>query len=129
MAKAVGLGGVFFKARDANALSQWYETHLGIGGRVSEEALTFDGSSSTGMTVFAQFPADTKYFGDGPQPFMLDFRVDDLDGLLARLGTAGVRIDPKREDYSYGRFAWIWDPEGNRVELWEPKAPEPETES
>jgi glyoxylase I family protein len=125
--KAVGVGGVFFKARDSKALSRWYEEHLGIGGRVSDEALTFDGPASTGMTVFAQFPPDTKYFGDGPQQFMINFRVDDLDGLLTRLEAAGVRIDPKRDDYGYGRFAWIWDPEGNRVELWESKTdPEPE---
>ena len=119
MAKAVGVGGVFLKARDPKALSAWYETHLGIG-RVHDEALTFDGPESMGMTVFGHFPADTGYFGEGPQPFMLNFRVDDLDALLERLATAGVRIDPKREDYSYGRFAWIWDPEGNRVELWQP---------
>jgi predicted enzyme related to lactoylglutathione lyase len=118
---------VFFKARDAKALSRWYETHLGIGGRVSDDSLTFDGPTSMGMTVFAQFAADTNYFGDGPQQFMINFRVDDMDGLLARLEAAGVRIDPKRDDYGYGRFAWVWDPEGNRVELWEPKAdPEPE---
>jgi predicted enzyme related to lactoylglutathione lyase len=123
MAKAMGIGGVFFKARDPKALSQWYETHLGIVGRVSGDALTFDGPGSTGMTVFAQFPADTKYFGDGPQPFMVNFRVDDLDGLLSQLGAAGVRIDPKRSE-EYGKFAWIWDPEGNRVELWEPEAAE-----
>ena len=124
MAKAVGVGGVFFKARDPKALSQWYETHLGLGGRVSDEALVFDGPASAGMTVFGLFRADTQYFGDGPQQFMVNFRVDDLDGLLERLGAAGGRIDPKREDYPYGRFAWIWDPEGNRVELWEPKASE-----
>jgi len=123
MAKAVGLGGVFLKARDPNALSKWYETHLGIGGRVHEAALTFDGPESMGMTVFGHFPADTTYFGEGPQQAMLNFRVDDLDALLAQLGAAGVRIDPKREDYSYGRFAWIWDPEGNRLELWQPQTP------
>jgi len=125
MAKAVGIGGVFFKANDPKALSQWYEAHLGIGGRVSGDSLTFDGTESMGMTVFAQFPANTKYFGDGPQSFMLNFRVDDLDGLLAKLEAADVRIDPKRQDEGYGRFAWIWDPEGNRIELWEP-AGEPE---
>lgn len=124
MAKAVGIGGVFLKARDPQALSQWYETQLGIGGRVSGDSLTFDGPGSTGMTVFAHFPTDTTYFGDGPQQSMLNFRVDDLDGLLAQLGAAGVRIDAKREDHGYGRFAWIWDPEGNRVELWEPTTPE-----
>jgi predicted enzyme related to lactoylglutathione lyase len=120
MAKAVGMGGVFFKARDPKALSQWYETHLGLGGRVSGDALTFDGPSSMGMTVFGLFKENTDYFGDGPQSFMLNFRVDDLDALLTQLSAAGVRVDPKREDYGYGLFAWIWDPEGNRVELWEP---------
>ncbi len=122
MAKAVGVGGLFFKARDPKALSGWYETNLAISVRVSGDALTFDGPESLGMTVFAQFPADTPYFGDGPQSFMVNFRVDDLDGLLAKLEAAGVRIDPKRDDYPYGKFAWIWDPDGNRIELWEPKA-------
>jgi glyoxylase I family protein len=122
MAKAVGVGGVFFKARDPKALSQWYETHLGIGGRVSKEALMFEGPESAGATVLGLFAADTKYFGDGPQTFMLNFRVTGLDELLAKLAKAGVRVDPKRGDEGYGRFAWIWDPEGNRVELWEPAA-------
>ena len=124
MAKAVGVGGVFFKARDPKALSQWYEPHLGLGGRVSDDALVFDGPDAAGMTVFGLFKADTKYFGDGPQQFMINFRVDDLDAVLSKLEADGVRIDPKREDYPYGRFAWIWDTEGNRVELWEP-SPEP----
>ena len=123
MAKAVGVGGVFFKARDPKALSQWYETHLGIGGRVSDEALMFEGPDSAGPTVLGLFAADTQYFGDGPQTFMLNFRVTDLDGLMTQLAAAGVRIDPKRQDEGYGRFAWIWDLEGNRIELWEP-APE-----
>ncbi len=120
MGKAVGVGGVFFKARDPQALSQWYETNLGLGGRVSGDALVFDGPSSMGMTVFGLFPENTQYFGGGLQQFMVNFRVDDLDAVLAQLNAAGARIDPKREDFDYGRFAWIWDPEGNRVELWEP---------
>ena len=123
MAKAVGVGGIFLKARDPQALAAWYSSQLGIqpgdGG-----SLVFDGPESAGMTVFAHFPLDTGYFGDGsqqaPQQFMVNFRVDDLDALLLQLAAAGVRIDPKREEYDYGRFAWIWDPEGNRVELWEP---------
>jgi predicted enzyme related to lactoylglutathione lyase len=122
MAKAVGVGGIFFKARDPIALSAWYATHFSItageGG-----SLVFAGPESAGMTIFAHFPQDTKYFGDGPQTSMLNLRVDDLDALLAQLTAAGVRIDPHREDYSYGRFAWVWDPEGNRVELWQPIAP------
>jgi predicted enzyme related to lactoylglutathione lyase len=119
MAKAVGVGGVFLKAKDPKALSAWYATHLGIPSQ-DGGPLAFDGSESAGMTVFAHFPTDTKYFGDGPQNSMVNFRVDDLDQLLAQLAAAGVRIDPRPEDSGYGRFAWIWDPEGNRIELWQP---------
>ncbi len=119
MAKAIGVGGVFLKARDPQALSAWYAAHLGIPEQEGG-SLAFDGPGSAGMTVFAHFPLDSPYFGDGPQPCMVNFRVDDLDQLLAQLAAAGVRIDPRREEYAYGRFAWIWDPEGNRVELWQP---------
>ena len=121
MAKAVGVGGVFLKVRDPKALSTWYEKHLGIG-RVHDSALMFDGPDSLGTTVFAHFPDNSDYFGEGSQQCMVNFRVDDLDGLLVQLEAGGVRIDPKREDQSYGRFAWIWDPEGNRIELWQPAA-------
>lgn len=119
MAKAVGIGGIFLKARDPKALAAWYATHLGIqlqdGGYFS-----FEGPESAGTTVFNHFPLTTTYFGDGPQQAMINFRVDNLDQLLAQLTEAGVRIDPKRDDYDFGRFAWIWDLEDNRVELWEP---------
>ncbi len=120
MAKAVGIGGVFLKAKDPKALTAWYAEHFGITGNAGPTALLFDGPESTGMTVFSQFPADTNYFGDGPQQCMVNLRVDDLDGLVKQLEEAGVRIDPKREDHEFGKFAWIWDPEGNRVELWQP---------
>jgi predicted enzyme related to lactoylglutathione lyase len=119
MAKAVGVGGVFLKARNPQTLSAWYAATLGIepgaGG-----SLVFDGPASAGMTVFAHFSQNTDYFGDGSQQAMVNFRVDDLDQLLAQLLDAGVSVDPHREDLAYGRFAWIWDPEGNRVELWQP---------
>ena len=118
MAKAVGVGGVFLKASDPEKLSAWYAEHLGIPAQ-DGGSLAFDGPESLGMTVFAHFPQSTKYFGEGQQQAMINFRVDDLDGLLGQLEAAKVRIDPNREDYEYGRFAWIWDPEGNRVELWE----------
>ena len=121
MAKAVGVGGIFLKARDPKSLSAWYATHLGIASQ-GGGSLAFDGPESAGMTVFSHFPLDTPYFGQGEQQSMVYFRVDDLDQLLTDLAAAGVRIDPKREDYAYGRFAWIWDLEGNRVELWEPPA-------
>ena len=77
---------------------------------------------ASGSTVFAIFPADTTYFGPGGQAFMVNIRVHDLDGLLAQLAADGIWIDPRREDFPYGRFAWIVDPDGNRVELWEPPA-------
>lgn len=118
MAKAVGVGGVFLKASDPEKLSAWYAEHLGIPAQ-DGGSLAFDGPESLGMTVFAHFPQSTKYFGEGQQQAMINFRVDDLDSLLGQLEAAKVRIDPNREDYEYGRFAWIWDPEGNRVELWE----------
>jgi predicted enzyme related to lactoylglutathione lyase len=73
-----------------------------------------------GMTAWALFKKDTKYFNPSQSSFMINYRVDDLDALLAALKEEGVEIDPKREDYDYGRFAWIMDPEGNRIELWEP---------
>ena len=120
MAKAVGIGGVFLKARDPKALMEWYAANLGI--TQDYGSLVFDGPASLGMTLFTHFAADTDYFGEGPQQFMVNFRVDDLDALLSQLSAAGVRIDPKRDDAPYGRFAWIWDPEGNRVELWQPPA-------
>jgi predicted enzyme related to lactoylglutathione lyase len=121
MAKVVGVGGVFLKARDPKALARWYAEKLGIPTQEGG-ALAFDGPESAGMTVFAHFPLDTKYFGDGAQQVMVNFRVDDLDQLLKQLTAAEVRVDPKREDHEYGRFAWIWDPEGNRVELWQAPA-------
>jgi len=119
MARAVGVGGVFIKSADPKKLSAWYAEHLGI---PSQEGgtLAFDGPDSVGMRVFAHFPESTQYFGDGPQQVMVNFRVDDMDGLLAKLAEAGVRIDSERGEYDYGRFAWIWDPEGNRIELWQP---------
>ncbi|HEY1576648.1 MAG TPA: VOC family protein [Terracidiphilus sp.] len=121
MAKAVGMGGVFLKASDPKKLSAWYAEHLGIPTQ-DGSTLAFDGPESLGMTVFAHFPESTQYFGGGEQKVMINFRVDDLDALLGQLAAAGVRIDPKRDDYPYGKFAWIWDPEGNRIELWQPAA-------
>jgi predicted enzyme related to lactoylglutathione lyase len=119
MAKAVGIGGIFLKARDPKGLSEWYAAHFGIPDQ-GGGSLAFDGPASMGMTVFAHFPLDTANFGEGAQQAMVNFRVDDLDALLTQLAEAGVRIDPKRDEAPYGKFAWIWDPEGNRVELWQP---------
>jgi len=123
MARVTGIGGVFLRARDPKALAAWYGEHLGIqltewGG--AQFLWSDEVPPTTGSTAWSLFPADTKYFGSGTQSCMVNYRVDNLDELLAQLAAAGVSIDPKREDAPYGRFAWITDPEGNRVELWQP---------
>jgi predicted enzyme related to lactoylglutathione lyase len=121
--RVTGIGGVFLRARDAKALTDWYHQHLGL--PVGEYGTTFQWSDEvpkgTGMTTWSVFADNTDYFGKGSrQAVMINYRVDDLDALLHKLRTAKVEVDPHREDYSYGRFAWITDPEGNRVELWQP---------
>jgi predicted enzyme related to lactoylglutathione lyase len=129
MARVTGIGGIFLRARDPKSLNAWYTKHLGI--QLSEYGgatflWTDEVPATTGSTTWSLFPEDTKYFGPGdergPQQVMVNYRVDDLDALLAQLATEGVTIDPKREDADYGRFAWIVDPEGNRIELWQPLA-------
>lgn len=123
MARVTGIGGVFLKAKDPKTLAAWYAKHLNL--HLSEYGgITFRWSDevppTTGTTAWSLFPADTKYFGPGPQTAMINYRVDDLEVLLTELEAAGVPIDPKRESYAYGHFAWITDPEGNRLELWQP---------
>ena len=123
MARVTGIGGIFLKAKDPKALAAWYAKHLNL--HLSEYGgITFRWSdevpASTGSTAWSLFPADTSYFGSGPQTAMVNYRVDDLDALLTQLKAADVLIDPKRESASYGHFAWITDPEGNRLELWQP---------
>ena len=115
--RVVGIGGVFFKAADPDALYAWYEKHLGLV-RGESGAVMFEGEA--GPTVWSIFPAATTYFGPGAAPFMVNYRVENLDALLIALAAEGVTIDPKREQYEFGKFAWITDPEGNRIELWEP---------
>lgn len=119
----IGVGGIFFKAKDPERLYQWYEKHLGLkrAPHGAGVAIPWPKPDQRGFTAFAIFPKDTEYFNPSRASFMLNFCVADLDGLLKNLRTEGVEIDPKREDYDYGRFAWIMDPEGNRIELWEPK--------
>ena len=125
MARVTGIGGVFLRSPDSKALAKWYSENLGI--TLSDfNGAAFDWKDEipegTGMTAWSAFPQDTSYFGEGQQPFMINYRVDDLDALLEKLTAAGVWVDPKREDYGYGRFAWIKDCDGHRVELWQPLA-------
>ena len=107
---------MFFRSADPELLGPWYDEHFGI----HPPSDTRLWEQQAGPTVFTAFPADTDYFGRMDQSFMLNFRVDDLDGLLQELSTGGVKIDETREDSEYGRFAWVYDPEGNKIELWEP---------
>lgn len=128
MARVTGIGGVFLRARDPKALAAWYVENLGLtlsdyGGvafRWTDEV-----PPGTGTTAWSLFAADNNYF-PVTQQAMVNYRVDDLDALLEKLAAAGAAIDPKREDYGYGRFAWITDPEGNRLELWQPLPDTPE---
>jgi predicted enzyme related to lactoylglutathione lyase len=123
MARVTGIGGVFFHSRDPEALYRWYERHLGIT-REPDGSVVFR-RAEPGETAFAIFPHDTTYFGPSGQSFMINFRVDDLDALLSTLAAEGVDIDPKREEYPFGKFAWIVDPDGNRIELWQRPGGEP----
>ena len=117
MAQATGIGGVFLRADDPEALSSWYRTHLGID--LSQGAWM----QSAGPTVFAPFPRDSIYFEQDRQ-VMLNFRVDGLDGMIAQLVAADIAVETRAEwDSGIGRFARIHDPEGNPIELWEPAGP------
>jgi len=124
MARVTGIGGVFLRSKDPKRLSAWYIEHLGL--PATEWGVSFDWKdevpAGTGQTAWSTFPQDTEYFGAAEQQMMINYRVDDLDALLEKLAAAGVWIDPKRQDEGYGKFAWIKDLDGNRVELWQPIA-------
>ncbi len=126
MAKVLGIGGVFLKADAPEKLATWYTEALGLrpepGGPVLFRWNHADGTAKAGMTVWSLFPRSSDYFGPTGQAVMVNYIVDDLDGMLADLKTAGVQVDERREDSEYGRFGWATDPEGNRFELWQPPA-------
>jgi predicted enzyme related to lactoylglutathione lyase len=117
MASITGFGGVFLRADDPKALYQWYVQHLGL--VKSEGSYSFPAPTQHAQVVFALFKKDNAYF-PAEQKAMINLQVDDLDALLDRLIAAGVTVDEKRESYDFGKFGWITDPEGNRVELWQP---------
>jgi lactoylglutathione lyase len=126
--RIVGIGGVFFKSANRDQTRDWYAKHLGLVDKGSGAMLPWrehDDPQKEHVTVWTVFPAATKYFDPSPAPFMINYIVDDLDALLDRLKQEGVKIDDKRMNESYGRFAWIYDVDGNKIELWQPLPAKP----
>lgn len=120
MEKVSGIGGLFFRAKDPEKLAKWYEDNLGV----SKVPTSYDEQpwqQTAGATVFAPFAQDTDYFGQDAQMWMINFRVDDLDKMVAQLKANGIEATMDTNEYPNGRFARIHDPEGNPIELWEPK--------
>ena len=118
MASVTGFGGLFLRADDPKTLYAWYEQHLGLM-KSEGGAYSFPVPTQHPEVVFSLFKQDNAYFPPA-QKVMLNLQVDDLDALLDRLTAEGVSVDPKRESYEFGKFGWLTDPAGNRVELWQP---------
>ncbi len=124
MARITGLGGIFCKAADPDATRAWYQDKLGIGGEWGA-IFPFKAVQPDGYSLFSQFKADSDYFSPSGKEFLVNLRVDDLDGMIADLENKGVEI-LGRQDEDYGRFAWIMDPDGLKIELWQQLGPAPE---
>lgn len=120
MEKVLGIGGLFFRSQDPISLARWYQDNLGV----SIVPSTYEQQpwmQKAGPTVFAPFAADTSYFGDPDRMWMVNFRVRDLDAMAAQLRTSGITVEVDEQVYPNGRFARLYDPEGNPIELWEPE--------
>ena len=126
MKRVTGIGGVFFKSRDPKALSAWYKAHLGIDvqewGGAAFRWQGPDNPNGVGTTAWSPFAADTKYFAPSSASFMINYRVADLRALLAALRAEGVQVEDKVEESEFGQFGWVIDPDGNKIELWQPPA-------
>ena len=121
MAKALGVGGVFFKSKDPEKLGEWYAEWLGVPVE-SPYGATFKPADMPpgAITNWTPFKASTEYFAPSEKPFMFNLVVDDLEGALAQVQEGGAKIAGEIEEFEYGRFGWFIDPEGNKVELWQP---------
>ncbi|MFT3784440.1 MAG: VOC family protein [Nibricoccus sp.] len=117
--RITGIGGFFFRAKNPEALAEWYESVLGIS-RVPQDYAQQPWQQLAGPTAFAPFPSDTEYFGSSTQMWMINFRVEGLDALVAKLRERGIEVVVDADAYPNGRFARLHDPEGNPIELWEP---------
>ena len=124
MKRVTGFGGIFFKAKDPKTLGDWYRKHLGMNvedwGGVTFHWVTPENPTGVGTTVWSPFKEKTEYFEPSKADFMMNFRVDDLHALLAVLRDEGCQVDEKTEESEFGKFGWVIDPEGNKVELWDP---------
>ena len=124
MKRVTGIGGIFFKANDAPTLRAWYQRHLGVDvqdwGGTAFNWTQADGKPIDGSTIWSVWPQDGDQFAPSKSSFMINYRVDDLHALVAMLKAEGCHVLDKSEESEFGKFAWVMDPEGNRVELWEP---------
>lgn len=123
--RVAGIGGVFFKAKNPKKLGAWYQQHLGLPVDPNWGGCSFEWAErkvphQPATTVWSPFPAQTKYFGPGKQGHMLNYRVKNLKRILTQLKAEGVWVDPKTDESEFGKFGWIKDGEGNRIELWQP---------
>lgn len=126
MKRVTGIGGIFFTAKDPKALRAWYQRHLGIdvqdwGGAAFTWA-DDEGNPTTGTTIWSVGAAEGNQFAPSKSPFMINYRVEDLASLLQALRDEGCNVLEKTDDSEYGKFGWVMDPEGNKVELWQPPA-------
>lgn len=121
MARVIGLGGVFFKSKDPDALKQWYIDHLGAPA-TEDPGISFPIADhpADGYAVFSPFKAESEYFQPSTRDFMFNLIVDDLEGVLKRVSDGGGEIVGEMEEYDFGKFGWFLDPDGNKVELWQP---------
>jgi len=128
--RVLGVGGVFFRSADPSRLAAWYQQALGLvieaWGSTHGTSFSPEAMPPNAFTVWSVFAAETEYFGDPGQSSMINLVVDDLDAALARVKAAGGQVIPDKEEHDFGRFGWIVDPDGNRVELWEPPEKLPE---
>jgi len=126
MKRVTGIGGVFFKAKDAPALRAWYRQHLGIDvqswGGTAFTWTDSDGKPTGGMTVWSVSPEESKHFAPSTASFMINYRVEDLQAVVSALKAEGCTVVGEVADSDDGKFAWVMDPEGNKVELWQPPA-------
>jgi predicted enzyme related to lactoylglutathione lyase len=124
MTKVTGIGGIFIKANDAKALAAWYDKYLGVpfgeNLYVDYKWTNENNPDVAGHTVFSFFKEESNYFTPSQSRFMINFRVKDFNALLDNLRNEGIWVDDKIEEYEYGKFGWIMDVEGNKIELWEP---------